>query len=661
MKNNYRKAVFLGITLLIPVIVLGLLEASLRLFGFGEVYPTVIKERRGGKEVYVINRALARRYFGESGTSIPEPQDDSFEIEKSDSTTRIFCLGESTMAGFPYEYNGTAPAALRDILTAMRPGWKYEVVNVGMSAVSSFVIEDVLKDLMAYQPDLVIVYSGHNEFYGIYGAGSSVQGGQLPWLTRTSMAMREVRIYQLMRKAVGLFRPAANAGGKNASLMEQMVGEQVIPLGSREYTSARSSYEENIRSMIVLARDHHVPILFSGLVCNLRDQAPFVSSVTQQFVFEPALMDMIASAESSLVRGDLDGALAHADSACHADSGYARARYAKARTLDRLGRYGDAAAEYAAARDLDGLRFRATGDFTQVLQSVCASMGVIVAPVESVFCAYAQHGTIGGELITEHLHPTIAGYRVMARTWAASIVDHHLVPMPDAGRRLLAADSIRYMSTTFDEMIGQRRVAYLKAKWPFVPLGEKPRVVPPPASPLDQIAEDYVRRSILWSQAKYRAAELYAKSGRMSEARDEVMGLAAVAPYSYDPWLKLADIFFATGDYARAEEALRKSLSVADNALARINLAIIFLERKEPSEAIRSIDEGLARGAASRQMLQEKDLGMAYYFRAVAYGQLGQYKSGLEAVRQSLKHTPASGPARQLEQQLVSVMNMKKK
>jgi Tfp pilus assembly protein PilF len=661
MKNNSRQALFLAFTLLVPVLVLGLLEASLRLFGFGDVYPTVVTERRGGKDVYVINRALAARYFGDSGTSVPEPEDDSFEIEKGDSTTRIFCLGESTMAGFPYEYNGTPASALRDILSSLRPGRKFEVVNAGMSAVSSFVIEDVMKDLISYRPDLVIVYSGHNEFYGIYGAGSSVHGGQLPWLTRLSMAMRDVRVYQLVRKAVGVFRSVKGAApaGRGASLMEQMVGEQVIPLGSAEYRSARLSYEENLRGMVAIARGHGVPILFSGLVCNLRDQAPFVSSVTQATTSESSIGEMIASAERLLVSGDPSGALVRADSAVGADSGYARSRYVRARVLEQLERHAEAEGEYQAARDLDCLRFRASGDFTRLLESVCSSTGVPMAPVDSAFRSHAPHGIIGGELITEHLHPTIAGYRVMARTWAASIIENHLLAFPEADRGHLESDSIRYASTGFDEMVGQRRVAYLKAKWPFVPLGQQPKAVPPPATPLEQVADDYVRRSILWSQAKYRAAELYARSGLMEEAKGELLGLAAVAPYSYDPWLRMADLCFAAGDFTGAERALRKSLSVADNAMARINLAIIFLQRREPSEALRTVDDGLARGAASGQKLQEKDLGMAYYFRAVAYGQLGQYENGLAAVRQALQHSPGSGPARQLEQQLVGVMKTK--
>ena len=79
---------------------------------------------------------------------------------------RIFCLGESTMAGFPYDFHATAPSFLADRLQQMFPEDTIEVINVGLSAIGSYVILDFLRELAEYSPDLFIVYTGHNEFYG---------------------------------------------------------------------------------------------------------------------------------------------------------------------------------------------------------------------------------------------------------------------------------------------------------------------------------------------------------------------------------------------------------------------------------------------------------------------------------------------------------------
>ena len=116
-----------GVLLLIPFLFLALLEMGLRLLEYGGNLDLVVTRRVGNRDVYSINRSAAARYFSTAGTVIPEPADDVFEMVKSDSTIRIFCLGESTMAGFPYDFNATAPGFLRDRLQMRFPGRKIEI------------------------------------------------------------------------------------------------------------------------------------------------------------------------------------------------------------------------------------------------------------------------------------------------------------------------------------------------------------------------------------------------------------------------------------------------------------------------------------------------------------------------------------------------------
>ena len=231
------------------------------------------------REFYTLNRAIGKRYFDQPGVAIPEPPDVLFPKLKSPRTKRIFCLGESTMAGFPYEYNATPPSMLKDRLATLFPLDTIEVINAGMSAVGSTVVRDMIADLVHYEPDLFVLYVGHNEFYGAFGPGSSAPLAGSAWLTRVHLSLMRFRTYLILRDGLtalrNMLRTDRQANG--TTLMAQMVGTGDIAYNSELYRRGLSIYRDNIEAIIDVAQSHHVPVLFSTLVSNLRDQVPFVS------------------------------------------------------------------------------------------------------------------------------------------------------------------------------------------------------------------------------------------------------------------------------------------------------------------------------------------------------------------------------------------------
>ena len=239
-----RRYLFGAIVAMVPVLTFVGLELALRAGGYGGDLRLVTQRTVGNHEYHVINRKVGRRYFAQAGTVVPEPAEEMFEIQKSPRTLRIFCLGESTMAGFPYEFHATAPGFLRDRLQLLLPSHKIEVVNVGLSAVSSFVVLDFIEELSDYQPDLFIVYLGHNEFYGVYGAGSTVSGGRAPWVNRLTIRLLKFRTFLLLRDAAGWLagRFARDSAGDARTLMAQVAGDKLIPYGSPVYEQARATY-----------------------------------------------------------------------------------------------------------------------------------------------------------------------------------------------------------------------------------------------------------------------------------------------------------------------------------------------------------------------------------------------------------------------------------
>ena len=90
-----------------PVICFALFELLLVVVGYGNAYPLVKTERIHGKEKYVTNREVGRRYFSLPPDKIPDAANEYFNAQKQPNELRILCLGGSTTAGFPYEHNAT--------------------------------------------------------------------------------------------------------------------------------------------------------------------------------------------------------------------------------------------------------------------------------------------------------------------------------------------------------------------------------------------------------------------------------------------------------------------------------------------------------------------------------------------------------------------------
>ena len=87
-----------------------------------------------------------------------------FSAEKPADTYRIFCLGGSTTYGRPYDDAVSYCAWLRAMLPKADPSRNWEVINAGGISYASYRISRLMEELIQYEPDLFIVYTGHNEF-----------------------------------------------------------------------------------------------------------------------------------------------------------------------------------------------------------------------------------------------------------------------------------------------------------------------------------------------------------------------------------------------------------------------------------------------------------------------------------------------------------------
>jgi len=524
-----RRVLFAIITLLLPVALLGLLELSLRAGGVAAPEPLFVQAPEPGW--LQPNERVIQRFFPHPAAAPAISIDTAyFRQEKPPESFRIFVLGGSTAAGFPYGKWASLAGILEQRLQREHPGRVIEVIPVAMSAINTWSLADFTAEVLENGPDAILVYAGHNEYLGILGVGSAFRGGS-PRLTRLVMEAQRIRVAALALRLTATFRPADAAGGTEpATLMARVAGERRIPHGSPLYEAGVAQFSGNLERMLGAYHRRGVPVFIATLASNDRDQAPFMP-VPPPGVAEHAWRARFAAAMALLDAGEPAAAAVTAgqmlDEAPESGEGhFLRGRILLAEGLDAQARLA-----FEDARDRDALRFRAPGGFNAVIRAAAARHGATVVEVQEALARASPHGIIGDELMLEHLHPNAEGYVLLAESFHAALT---AAGVPGGGRPLdPQTAALDAPLSEVERLAGEYRVARLKADWPFHET-RQPFTLPPPASEPEQIARDWFEGRVDWLAAMNRALAHYQRAGNDREAARIAINLATAFPFRVD-------------------------------------------------------------------------------------------------------------------------------
>ena len=63
-----------------------------------------------------------------------------------------------------------------------------------MAAINSYTLLDFMDEILEQSPDALLIYTGHNEYYGALGVGSEQSLGNSRWLIHTYLKLRSVKL-----------------------------------------------------------------------------------------------------------------------------------------------------------------------------------------------------------------------------------------------------------------------------------------------------------------------------------------------------------------------------------------------------------------------------------------------------------------------------------
>jgi tetratricopeptide (TPR) repeat protein/lysophospholipase L1-like esterase len=528
-RSKSRKLFFNLILILLPVLFLIFIELVIRATGFGESYKLFLETTFYEKTYKIINPDYGKKYF--SRLNYTQPPNDIFLKEKPENGYRIFVLGSSTAAGFPYNQGNTFSRILEKRLQDSYPGTYIEVVNISITAINSYTLYDVVNQILKKQPDAFLIYAGHNEFYGALGIASIEGFSQSRILKLMHLKLQSFRTYQLLNNFIGniklSFSTLSDSREKyGETLMESIAAHKSIEYQSDLYKSAHDHYHRNMQKIVKRATKRGVTVLLSQVVGNIRDLKPFVSVVSENY-----------------------------PKACET--------FRLAREKEKSGHVEEAKELYYYAKDLDGLRFRASEDINRIIDELSNQNGVILVPMKSVFQDNSPDGLTGNNLMTEHVHPTREGYILMADAFYNCIVEQHIIGKPDpANYKPSSYYRDNWGFTPLDSIIAGLRIQQLVTRWPFVKKESDATFLNSykPVNYLDSVAYKVLAREISMVNAYRKVADYYESNYEYFNAYEYKLAIARVNPHNPVYFTEAGDMIMKDGNYHLALDMYLSSL-----------------------------------------------------------------------------------------------------
>ena len=364
--NKTNRLSLVLVTIGIPLLILTLLEMGLRTAGVGADTRNVFVPIPGKESHLALNPEYVKKYFQ---SFAPAVAFHPFKREKGPETFRVVVLGGSSAAGYPYHFYHSFSEPLRQMIQETMPANEVEVINMAMSAVNSYTLWDLRHAVVHIEPDAVVLYAGHNEYYGAFGAASSINSlSNSIWLKRLSLKLKNLSLYSSLER---LLSPQNNATPRQ-TLMARVAQDRGIELNDQTYQAGLRQFDKNISDVLHAFQKANIPVFAGLLSSNLKDQPPLGETEDANEAF--------STGQQIFADGNHEEAL-------------------------RL---------FLEAKELDGLRFRAPEAINQLLSGMAQQDLCTLIDVPKLARTFSPEGIPDNYFFDDHLHPNAAGHLAIA-------------------------------------------------------------------------------------------------------------------------------------------------------------------------------------------------------------------------------------------------------
>jgi hypothetical protein len=395
----------------------------------------------------VVSPLLYQRNSGDAFTAGTSPGSRVYVSGRRRAATntvsgkRVLVFGASAAYGEMYSafsaFPGIAEAMLRRSTEV-----PIEVLNLSHGGMGSRQVgEMVFRVLEHGQADLLVIYTGNNEFHEL----RALKARSERYNAKAEMLRRRLSASFLYRQLREWFIPTEE-------ILAPPEGEEWLPVGRMDVTVDDDDralgvalYGEHLRDIVLAAREHKVPILLTTVASNLRDHLDHGTSGKLSQTGERALHDLEGmvdkipaarfAAEAAKRLSDID-----TEEGLHKLGNlYLRAKLPLA-AKDAFERK-----ELAALRPMTSNRA-----MRNTVKHIGTKYGVPVCDLEASLSEVARDGIPGNDVFIDHCHPNADGHQQLGLALARCIANEDLLqlgalelPMGVASDNLFRVDHYR--------------------------------------------------------------------------------------------------------------------------------------------------------------------------------------------------------------------------
>lgn len=539
-----------------------------------------------------------------------------FPAKKAEGIIRIFCLGGSTTYGRPYDDRTSFSGWLRLLLPAIDSSKRWEVINAGGISYASYRVARLMEEFADYEPDLFIVYTGHNEFLESRTYENLLK---VPDFVRSlSVQASRTRIYSLLNDIIyqknELLPTEVNA------LLDHSVGPEDYYRDDEKRMAVLGEYKKSLFQMANLSKQYGTQMIFITPASNIKDFSPFKSEPDNMLsTYEMQKVDTIKeSIMKALNKGNYLDAKIKAEEVLAIDRRDPELLFLYAKALHALGLTEKAYDAFNKSKDEDICPLRALTPMYETVTEVAQTKNTGYVDFVKIVNQHSPDGIPGSELFLDHVHPTLEANRMLALAIIQEMKRKGVVSDNATWDENLVSEITTDLENSLDEKAHAIALRNLSRVLTWAGKHEEAeRLINLAAEMIPDDSETHIQKGVLlWRDGKREEALIeYLEAKRLNPANASLhqrIGIllselnrmpeakaALVEAIRLDPGLSgihydLGIVLESLGNLKQAETSYRKAIEQDPrNAMAYNNLGVILAKKGDFENAYEQFAKAL--------------------------------------------------------------------
>lgn len=278
------------------------------------------------------------------------------------------------------------------------------------------------------RPDLVWVYTGHNEF--LYNEIEFRKSRQEAIQAPVERIAGRSRLYVWARQRL------EQVGSLRKMEIETQLNQSSFRLCTPEqYEHRVRRFREHLSEICRFTQRHEIPTVLTIPACNQVGFAPNQSgfSILVSGEERAAFLKHLQTARQLLAVGELASAESQCREALAIDDTFADAHFTLARILHAGQKIEESRRHYAVAVDYDTFPLRAAKRFREVVRQVAAETDAILIDAEQVIRGVSATGELDDSVFFDLVHPRAVVYDALADATRDALHTHKVLASAKAG------------------------------------------------------------------------------------------------------------------------------------------------------------------------------------------------------------------------------------